>query len=65
MMSSIPPGTLLVLGALAVPLLKGRLPSAWMLLLPVLTLLLRGHAAAFNSAITSATSNPERATTTT
>jgi len=37
MMSSLPPGTLLVLGALAVPLLKGHLRSAWMLLLPVLS----------------------------
>jgi len=34
-MSSLPPGTLLVLGALLVPLLRGRARSAWMLLLPV------------------------------
>jgi len=36
-MSSLPPGTLLIIGALAVPLLKGHLRSAWMLLLPVLS----------------------------
>ncbi len=39
MMSSLPPGTLLVLGALAVPLLKGHLRNAWLLLLPVLSYL--------------------------
>ena len=37
MMSSLPPGTLLMLGALAIPLLKGHLRSAWMLVLPVLS----------------------------
>ena len=38
-MSSLPPGTLLILGALAVPLLKGHVRAAWMLLLPVLSYL--------------------------
>ncbi len=37
MLSSLPPGSLLVLGALAVPLLKGHLRSLWMLALPLLS----------------------------
>ncbi len=39
MMSSLPPGTLLILGALAVPFLQGRARQGWMLLLPVLSYL--------------------------
>ncbi len=33
----LPPGTILVLGALLVPLLRGRLQQAWLLLLPLLS----------------------------
>ncbi|MEM7586823.1 MAG: Na(+)/H(+) antiporter subunit D [Acidobacteriota bacterium] len=36
MIASLPPGWILIVGALAIPLLKGRLQAAWMLLLPVL-----------------------------
>ena len=36
-MSSLPPGSLLLLGALLVPLLKGRVRSAYLLALPVLS----------------------------
>ena len=39
MIESIPPGMLLVLGALAVPLLRGRLQQAYMLALPILGML--------------------------
>jgi multicomponent Na+:H+ antiporter subunit D len=39
MMSSLPPGTLLILGALAVPFLQGRARQGWMLLLPILSYL--------------------------
>ena len=35
MIESLPPGMILVLGALVVPLLRGRLAQLWMLLLPV------------------------------
>ena len=36
MIESLPPGMLLVLGALLIPLLRGRALAAWMLLLPIL-----------------------------
>ena len=36
--ASLPPGLILVLGALVVPLLKGRVKKAWMLALPALGL---------------------------
>ncbi len=39
MMSSLPPGTLLILGAFAVPFLQGRARQGWMLLLPILSYL--------------------------
>ena len=38
-MSSLPPGTILILGALAVPFLKGHVRAVWMLLLPALSYL--------------------------
>jgi multicomponent Na+:H+ antiporter subunit D len=37
MMSSLPPGGLMILGALVVPLLRGRALQAWMLLVPLLS----------------------------
>ena len=36
MIESLPPGMLLILGALLIPLLRGRVLAAWMLALPVL-----------------------------
>ncbi len=36
MIDSLPPGWVLIVGALIIPLLKGKLQSAWMLLLPIL-----------------------------
>jgi len=39
MLASLPPGLLLILGALVVPLLKGPVRAGWMLLLPVAGLL--------------------------
>ena len=48
MIDSLPPGIILLVGALILPLLKGRLQAAWTLLLPVLSLgqlllLAQGH----------------------
>ncbi len=40
MMSSFPPGLLLVLGAVLIPILSGRLRAAWVLSLPLVTLAL-------------------------
>ena len=37
MINSLPPGVILILGALMLPLLPGRLKLAWMLILPVLS----------------------------
>jgi len=37
--NAIPPGLILILGAVPAVLLRGRLRSAWMLLLPALSLL--------------------------
>jgi len=37
MINALPPAVILIAGALAVPLLKGRIRAAWMLLLPVLS----------------------------
>ena len=39
MIDHLPPGSLLIIGALLVPLLRGRLQQGWMLLLTVLSAL--------------------------
>ncbi len=39
MIASLPPGVLLIVGALVFPLLRGRLTQAWLLLLPALSAL--------------------------
>ncbi len=38
-MSSLPPGTLLILGALLIPLLRGKVRQGWLVVLPVLSFL--------------------------
>lgn len=39
MIASLPPGMILLIGSLLLPLLKGRIQAAWLLLLPALSLL--------------------------